>query len=195
MELRELSLQEMKDIYEERMREDFPDNERRPFSSIRSLYGKKEYEGLGLFDQEALAAYAFLIREAYQGRISYLIDYIAVDRQRRGRGIGTVLMKELSRRLSHAGCVIVEVENPDYADTPEEKEERERRIRFYERCGMRDTGASEWLYYVEYRLLELPTGRLHTKEEIYDAADYFYRRMLPPHLVDKYLHLHREDKS
>ena len=191
MEMKKLSLDQMREIYDLRMTEDFPDNERRPFSGIVSLFGRGEYEGWGLYEEEALLAYAFLVREIWQGKPCYLVDYIAVDRERRGSGIGACLLKELKEVLAGAGCVFGEVENPDYAKTPEEKEEMERRIRFYLGNGFRDTGACEWLYHVEYMLLELPLSGDHTRDEIFDTAEFFYRKMLPAHLVDRYLRLHR----
>ncbi|MBQ1922882.1 MAG: GNAT family N-acetyltransferase [Lachnospiraceae bacterium] len=191
MEMRKLPLDEMREIYDLRMREDFPDNERRPFSGIAVLYEKGEYEGWGLCEGKDLLAYAFLVKEIWQGKPCCLVDYIAVDRDRRGEGIGTCLLKELKKALAGADCVIGEVENPDYARTPEEKAEMERRLRFYLRNGLRDTGACEWLYHVEYRLLELPLSGEHTRDEIFDIAEYFYRRMLPDHLVDRYLRIHR----
>lgn len=191
MEMKKLSLDQMREIYDLRMREDFPDNERRPFSGIVSLFERGEYEGWGLYEEEALLAYAFLVREIWRGKPCCLIDYFAVDKGRRGSGIGTCLLRELAAALKGADCVFVEVENPDYAGTLEEKEEMERRLRFYRRNGFRDTGAGEWLYYVEYTLLELPLSGTHTREEIFDIAEYFYRKMLPAHLVDRYLRLHR----
>ena len=191
MEIRKLSLEQMREIYDLKMTEDFPDNERRPFSGIAALFKKGEYEGWGLYEEEALLAYAFLVREIWRDKPCCLMDYIAVGRERRGSGIGTCLLRELAGALKGAGCVFTEVENPDYAKSPEEKEEMERRLRFYLGNGFRDTGAGEWLYHVEYRLLELPLSWAHTREEILDAAEYFYRRMLPAHLVDRYLILHR----
>ena len=114
-----------------------------------------------------------------------------MDKGRRGSGIGTCLLRELAEVLKGAGCVFVEVENPDYAGTLEKKEEMERRLLFYQRNGFRDTGAGEWLYYVEYTLLELPLSGAHTRDEIFEIAEYFYRKMLPAHLVDRYLRIHR----
>ena len=147
MEMKKLSLDQMREIYDLRMREDFPDNERRPFSGIAALFERGEYEGWGLYEEEALLAYAFLVREIWQEKACCLIDYIAVDRDRRGEGIGTCLLKELKKALAGADCVIGE--------------------------------------------LELPLSGAHTRDEIFDIAEYFYRKMLPAHLVDRYLRIHR----
>lgn len=203
MKLRELTLDQIGVLYKTRLEKDFPPLERRPLSYIRKMYEKGEYEGLALvdeggtdkaesFDVVNVLAYIFLIREEPFGKPMYLVDYIAVDREKRGLGLGTILLKKLSEYLAGAECVFGEVENPDYAESPEEKEEMERRIRFYLRSGIRDTGASVLLYHVEYRFLEATAGRQHTREEILDIAEYFYRRMLPPHLFDRWVLLHRD---
>ncbi len=190
MELKKLSFEEVADIYDSRMKADFPDDERRPLRHIGKMWENGEYEGYGLFSRDGLLAYALLICEAYRGRTCYLVDYIAVDEKRRGSGIGTVLLRKLADALPDAGCIFGEVENPDYAKTPEEKADMERRIRFYTRNGIHDTGVSEWLYHVEYRLMELPVAGIHTKEEMIRIADHVYRKMAPPHLVDKWVRFH-----
>ena len=60
--IRELSLQEMQEIYDGQMQEDFPPAEIKPFSTIRLLYERGEYLGLGMLTKEgSILAYAFFV--------------------------------------------------------------------------------------------------------------------------------------
>lgn len=52
--------------------------------------------------------------------------------------------------------MIVEVENPDFAKSEAEREERRRRIWFYEKNGLILTEFCSCLFGVEYRIMHFP---------------------------------------
>lgn len=61
MEIKKLDLAEARQVCDEHMMYDFPDNERKPFSSIEGMARKGWYRCLGFYEEERLAAYAFWI--------------------------------------------------------------------------------------------------------------------------------------
>lgn len=64
-----------------------------------------------------------------------LISLLAVFHEYRGQGIGSESMKELRVMYENKQAIIVEVERPDFSQTPEECDSRKRRIEFYEKAG------------------------------------------------------------
>jgi len=87
---------------------------------------------LGFVEEEHLRGIVYLL---YDTKALFLL-YLAVDEQCRGKGYGGKIMEWI---LDFAGkrCVFLNVEEPD--DTSFNQEERERRIRFYERYGLKTT--------------------------------------------------------
>jgi len=65
------------------------------------------------------------------------LGYLAVAPAGRNRGVGTSLLRHVLERarVDGAGAVVLEVEDPDETDDPEERVLRERRIGFYTRVG------------------------------------------------------------
>ena len=59
-ELRLLTDDQLRRLYRERVAKDFPPAERRPLSAILRLRRRGDYDTWGVFDGDALLAYAFL---------------------------------------------------------------------------------------------------------------------------------------
>ncbi len=87
-----------------------------------------------MYEGEELLAYAFLWRSEAYGVA--LLDYLAVCREGRGRGTGTLALSLLQAR--YGGCsLLVEAEAQEESAPPEENALRARRLSFYERSGFR----------------------------------------------------------
>ncbi|MCW5943205.1 MAG: GNAT family N-acetyltransferase [Fimbriimonadaceae bacterium] len=94
-------------------------------------------------DEEGPLGFAYfeLLREA---RMGYAI-YLAVSPERRGRSVGSALLKDVVRRLAEEaekqGCpcggVMLEVERVEEAHDEADRIERERRLRFFAKHGAR----------------------------------------------------------
>lgn len=152
--LKELSREEMRRLYDERMQEDFPPAELKPWKRIEEMLSGGIYFAYGFCEEERITAYAFFV---VQGA-SVLLDYYAVSREARGRGIGSRFLRLLKEELRQKDIcrMIVEVENPDFAKSEAEREERRRRIRFYEKNGLILTEFCSCLFGVEYRIMHFP---------------------------------------
>ena len=82
METRQLNTQEVWQIYQEKMKQDFPPSELRPYSSMEKLMKSGEYLCFGCFEGDTLAAYAYFV--VSEG--AALLDYYAVNESMRGLG-------------------------------------------------------------------------------------------------------------
>ena len=83
----------------------------------------------------------------------------------------------------NADHIIVDGEDPNADPNEQEKDKRERRLRFYLRNGYRTTGVKATVFGVDYLLLETNAakpGLSHSKEEIREIYAGLYQSMVPP---------------
>lgn len=175
-------------LYEQQMRQDFPPSELKYLSSILSMVRLGVYDVLGAYDdQGGFAAYALVYRPR-EGRIA-LIDYLAVKRGMRGRGIGSALLSCLCKYYAGAvDALMIECERPKSA--PDEAEAR-RRIRFYTCSGAVLTSVRIWLFGVEYSILVLPCAQKIEERDWAQEMLSLYRQMLPSELYERNVRLLR----
>ena len=152
-ELRLLTARQLRQVYRERVRSDFPPSERRPLASMERLRAAGVYDTWGMYEGEELLAYAFLWRSEAYGVA--LLDYLAVCREGRGRGTGTLALSLLQAR--YGGCsLLVEAEAQEEGVPPEENALRARRLSFYERSGFRRLDYQTRIFGVQYAMLVWP---------------------------------------
>ena len=186
--LRALTLPEIREVYFSQIKRDFGRSELKPFSVISSAYEDGCYRCYGLWNGEKLLAYAFFQMDAAEEGQKYLLDYLAVSKELRGTGIGSRFLRRLREEcLSGADCVLLEVEDPACAARPKDREDRERRLRFYCQNGLRDTGVRSRTFEVDYLILELPAKGVHTREETLKLYRGLYRRRLPEGLFRRWI--------
>jgi len=169
----------IKFIYNTFMKRDFPGNELKPLASIIKMWKDNAYYCYEMTENNNVTGYVFSVKQSRAGRVNYLIDYLAVSGEYRNQGFGSMLLSRISFLVKNAGCVIVEVEDPDYADDEESELLRKRRIQFYLRNGFSETGITARLFGVQFRILELAGSVKHTKDEIKDIYESLYRYMVP----------------
>lgn len=187
MEIRKLDLPAARQVYDAYMMRDFPDNERKPFSSIEQMTQAGHYRCLGFYEGEKLAAYAFLC-DGEKGEFS-LLDYFAVEASLRGQGYGQRAMALLREYCGDCSGLIVESEDPAYAGTQKDRDIRLRRISFYKKCGLRLTGAHGWIYGVDYSLLYAACVREAEDGEIAAALRGIYRSMVSAEAFSRYVRI------
>ena len=173
--LKELSLSQVKKIYQEKMVHDFPACEIKPFAAIERMYQKGEYFAYGNYEDEELIAYA-LIAKTKDRKIG-LLDYLAVKEEKRGSGYGSQTIEQIKDffRKQWDG-LIVDSEHISYAKGEADKEKRQRRIRFYEKNGLVKLDFESRIYGTEYTVLYLSAnnGDLINSKELVDDAEYLY---------------------
>ncbi len=181
-----LTLPKIRDVYRNQMEYDFPADERKPLRRIEASLKKGQYICYGLKDGTGILAYAFFVVIENQ----YLLDYFAVRKELRGAGIGSGFLRELlSRQLKDASCVLLEVDDPSAADSDEERVVRNRRLHFYLKNNLQDTGIRVSTFGVIFLILEPLTGHRHSAEEISQIYSRIYRSILPERMYSRMVHL------
>ena len=181
-----LTLPEIRDVYQHQLKYDFPADERKPLSRIEASLKKGQYVCYGMKDDSGILAYAFFVVIDDQ----YLLDYFAVRKELRGTGIGSGFLRELfSHQLKDASCVLLEVDDPSAADSDEERAVRNRRLHFYLKNSLRDTGVRASTFGVTFLILEPQTGRRHSADEIGQVYSRIYRSILPERMYLRMVHI------
>lgn len=153
MYLHTLNIEEMGSLYTPCLKRDFPPDELMPWKLMEPLIRKGFQHSVGFFDSEGLAAYALFITDGGDSPRTALLNYFAVEPQRRGSGVGTECLRLMREALRGRGCrIIFEVEDPEAAPDPDYAR---RRIDFYKRGGARSTGVGSTLFGVEYLIMVL----------------------------------------
>lgn len=180
-----LSREQISEIYTEHMKTDFPEDELKPLKMMMKMLDEGVYDCLGLFEEDVLAGYAYLIRIGG----NTLLDYFAVVKDRRGQGYGSAFLQELKEYLKDEDMLMIESEDPDFPESEDDLRTRCRRIDFYLKNGFRDTSARAYLFGVRYVLFE-PEKDSHSREEICSAYYDHYRAVLPENLYSQNVEIH-----
>ena len=175
LKVRELQVDEIKSLYNERLTRDFPPDELKPFTMIMSALERDAYICYGALVEESILAYAFFVKCGNDA----LIDYYAVREDMRDAGIGSRFIQELiSGPLQGMNCVLLEVEDPDCSQDVRERDIRNSRLSFYTRNGLVETGVRSTVWGVPYCVLELPLGERHSAAQIRMVYGGIYRVLM-----------------
>jgi hypothetical protein len=180
MELIQLTKDRVASVYEERMVHDFKKDELKPLKMILRALDEGIYECLGLSDGERLLGYTFLVKQGKR----YLVDYLAVYPEERDKGRGSAILKLLRDHVTDAEMMIIEVEDPLYAESSEEKELQERRVSFYFRNGCSDTGLRVRCFGVPFIIIRLGEKGSLDCDTVWEVYQSFYRAVLPKKMFD-----------
>ncbi len=190
--LRELTLPEMAEIYQNYMIEAFPEDELKPMKRIEEMYHAGIYRGYGLFDDaHTLLAYGYFVEDP-SSRVQ-LLDYLAVPADKRGQGHGSRFLSHLPEMTNGAHVLLFEIEHPEKTDDPGIKAEREARKRFYLGNGIAATDVEACVFGVEYQILQYRSGTPLSRAEVYTALDQVYHAMFPERWFGTYVTIHQEN--
>ncbi len=177
--VRALDLKELKSIYHDYMRTDFPFGELRPYASMAKMARDDKYQMYGYFEEGELLGYACFILQKPTGYA--LMDYFAVLPKLRNQGVGSMFLQAVRPFVPTLNGIFIEAESPSSAKSAEECEIRSRRIQFYQRNGAALTASKCLLFHVDYNILLFPgESGFPTEEEIFEALKDFYRKLFKP---------------
>ena len=176
--------------YQAQIPRHFPASEVRPFDparqmpggevpmlDVQTLLGENRYAAFGAYDGGALAAYAFLCWDEHG---TALLDYLAVMEDYRCHGVGSLMMNYLlsgSTALPWK-CLILEVDDPDFAGDGAELTIRLRRNAFYHRAGLRESRVRVQLFGAHYRIFTDAHGL--SDEALLARVRAMYPQLVPP---------------
>lgn len=150
MILKEFNFKTIKQIYKQRMKTDFPSNERIPYFMLKKLLKKGITKFFLYKEDEKIKGYAVCIES---DKIVFLY-YFAIFKEYRGNGCGSKFIEELASFYSEKKAIIGEVENINSAKTEEEKKLRSRRIDFYKRLEFEVLDEIKYnAYGVDYKII------------------------------------------
>ena len=179
-----LDLPEIREAYRLLVRNTFPDDERKPLSMIERAVARGRYRCFGAKTDGELAGCAFFAILPGESGTDALLDYLSVREDLRGQGIGGQFLAGLMETEFPAfRTAILEVNDPDFAEG-EEKQLRERRLAFYQRCGFLQTAVRANVFHVDYRILRYPLPNGGEPSTVYLSL---YQDMLPPALFGKFV--------
>lgn len=185
MKAKLLSEQDIINIYNKHLVVDFPEDELKPLDLLMNLYKNGNYIAFGFYKEATLMAYAFI---TVNNRGDYLLlDYYAVVKENRGTGIGGTCLKLMKNQLKEYKGLIIETENPLFANNSKDKEIRERRIRFYENNLLRHTGITSAVKGVEYKILVLEFNLVSEDDIIRTQLINLYKTMLPKQIYESWV--------
>ena len=178
MTIVQLTRDQVADIYQTHLCQDFPPDERKTLDILLKAMDVGKYECYALTENELLG-YAFFVKLERD----YLLDYLAIVRGKRDLGLGSVFLEKLFHQLKNADSMIVEVEEPSSGKNEAERTLRNRRKAFYLRNGFSDTNVNAEVFGVNFRLLE-PSNKPHSQEEIKELYLRHYQAVLPPKVFE-----------
>lgn len=187
MELRELSADQLAEIYNRYMVIDFPRDELKPLERILYTMETGLSCAYGIYEQEDLRGYAIFI--VPDGRRYGLLDYLAVLEDYRGTGVGHAFFElvddTLSARYPALGGFFIESENVASAVDDRERHVREKRISFYQQnhCAMTTLGSR--LFGVDYSILVYDFDKRAGVPAALEDLDGVYAAMFQKHHYER----------
>ncbi len=147
MEIRELDVNMVKEIYNTFMTVDFPQNELKSLKKIVRCTEEGNYVSYGFYENDELIGYAYCIRVDK----TIMLDYFAILEEKRLGGYGSKALQLISDYLKNDfDTFILEAEDPKHYLDEEDKIRREKRLQFYlkNNCKIADFTAN--VYTVEF---------------------------------------------
>lgn len=138
--IKQLEWQQIEELFHTNMQEDFPAEEIKPLSLLSHLYEQQICRAYGFYDESGTKRLAYAIFDKPNVGNGWLLDYLAVDKNARGGGIGSRVLKEIRETLKEAEAILLEIERLDEAENDAQKTERVRRKHFYLKNGLVETG-------------------------------------------------------
>ena len=170
MKLEYIRLKEFKEKLHRIYLRDFPESERMPYYMIKKYYKNKKIKILALKDEKRnIVAYSMIAE--HNGYI--LLLYLAVLKDKRENGYGSLLLNMLKEKLKNKNMIIIEIESLDSSLKLNEEEKiiRQKRRSFYIKNEYLSTNIDVLLYDCKMEILY--TNLLdETKDSNYIINEY-----------------------
>ncbi len=186
MELIEIGVEEITNIFNKFIVNDFPKNEVKPLARMISMYERKTYICFEIKDDEKFVGYAFFVKL----NKSYLLDYFAIAKDLRGEGYGSKALNLIKESFEEkVDVIIIESENPEYAKNMEEYTIQSKRIKFYKSCNCNMTKIKANTFLSEYNIFTL-CDKINDETEIKERYINIYWSMVDEDTLKKFVKIH-----
>lgn len=166
MELKELTIKQLKHVLKTHYKQDFPPIERKSARTILKLCSTKKYFCYGTFENNDLITYLFLFKE----NDVILLDYFAVCGNNKDKGFGGMAL-ELIKETFKDYLIIGEIETPS-TNAPNNSQIL-RRINFYARHNMYLSDVYVSLWGVKMQIITYPKV---DRQILLEKLNYYYPR-------------------
>lgn len=126
LELRQLTLEQLRTLHATELHEAFPPEELKPIGAMEELLRRGAYHPVGAWEGEDLVGYALLWTGPASGYV--LVDYLGVTAPRRSQGLGSQILRLLGETFQDRDGILVESEAPQGG---EQDALQRRRLAFY----------------------------------------------------------------
>lgn len=185
MNLRALTPEELRRVYETDLKEAFPPSELKPLWAMEEMRARGVYDPLGLFDGAGNAMGYILLWKHSDGRY-ILIDYLCVPSGRRNGGVGGKLLREAASYYPRDAVFIGESEAP--TGNPDADGLILRRLEFYARNGAKTLGYDTALFGVHFKTI-CWADPMPDEEEILQKHREIYLRQFSRERYDRYIQI------
>lgn len=185
MELRILTPEELKTVYETDLTEAFPPAELKPLSAMEDMRAKGVYDPLVLTDGDGTWLGYILLWKHENGQY-ILIDYLCVPAGRRNGGIGGKLLEAMQDYYPADAVFIGESEAP--TGDPARDEMILRRLGFYARSGAKTLDYDNALFGVHYKTI-CWTKTEPDEQEIMRKHQEIYLQQFGREKYDRYIQI------
>lgn len=190
--LKKIKIQEFKELYRKHIVQDFPKTERPNLKGFRRRILKYN-EKVFIFEEEKIKKGYCLVSEVGE---YILVTFLAVYKENRGQGIGTKILNELKEKYNNKKGILLEVENPDFAENEKEKEIQTKRIKFYEKSEFEIVpNLNIKIFFVNFRIMIYHQEEQEIeRDEIVDRLKEYYRRNVGKKGL-KFIEFHKKERK
>lgn len=113
----------------------FPPDEQEPMEYLLDLATRPMVNFWAYYDDDNFCGMIYVV----DSKETLFILYLAVPQELRSKGYGAKIVEDVRKQFGGKN-IVLHVEDPNEVEDAKKKEQRIRRIKFYERLGFKDTG-------------------------------------------------------
>ena len=164
MILKDIDIEEFKNIVYPEYLKLFPKSERKSLELIQKTYNQGIANIIKIVEKDEFVG--FLIINTLKDNPFAILDYFAILPKYQSKGYGTKALKLLKKQNKINKDIFIEVEKPGLGEDDIQNEIREKRTKFYERIGFYKLGFDLDLFKVIYSTYLLPCTNQKFSEEV-----------------------------
>lgn len=174
--LKKIKFKEFKDLYRKHIVQDFPSSERPNLEGFRRRIIKYN-EQVFIYEENEIEKGYCIIADLDE---YILVSFLAVYKETRGQGIGTKILKEIEEKYSNKKGIILEVENPEFAENEKEKNIQEKRIKFYQKSNFKIVPIlNVKLFMVNFKIMIYQKEKQEINiQEVIDKMKEYYSKII-----------------